>query len=137
MQLLPSIVSIWPVRKNLFKINLIFIFVFLNIWDFLINRAFFNGMVLGILMFGPNVFLWIVGTVRAAALVTLISILEFTTIAIFIAEGFELAGLAVTMKSLFWLSYLFIAGFNGFWGLKIYSQYREKKLAVKIVKGRS
>ncbi len=114
-------------EANYVKINLIFIFVFLNIWDFAVNRSFFNGMILGILMFGPAAFLWLIGTVRAAALVTLLSILEFLMIAVFLAEGFELGGLASTLKSIFWLPYLLMAAFNGFWGLKIYSEYREKK----------
>ena len=56
-------------EKNLAKINLFFIFIFLNLWDYLISREFFNGMILGLVMFGPAVFLWFVGTVRAAALV--------------------------------------------------------------------
>ena len=114
-------------EQNFVKINLIFIFVFLNIWDFAVNRSFFNGMILGILMFGPAVFLWLIGTLRAAALVTLLSILEFLMIAVFLAEGFELGGLASTLKSIFWLPYILMAAFNGFWGLKIYSEYREKK----------
>lgn len=116
-------------ERNYVKANLLFIFIFLNIWDFAVNRSFFNGMILGILMFAPTVFLWFVGTVRATAFVTLISILEFVIIAIFLAEGFELGGISVTPKTIFWLPYLVMAGVNGFWGLKIYSQYRERKEA--------
>jgi hypothetical protein len=113
--------------KNLVRINLLFIFIFLNIWDFLISREFFNGMVLGILMFGPPTFLWIVGTARAAALTTLISIFEFAVLAVFVLEGFELGGAATTLKSVFWLPYILMAAVNGFWGLKIYSEHREGK----------
>ena len=69
--------------KNLFKLNLIFVFIFLNIWDFAVNRDFFNGMILGIMMFSPAIFLWFIGTVRAAALTTLISSLEFLVLAVF------------------------------------------------------
>ena len=116
-------------EKNYSKINLIFIFVFLNIWDFAVNRSFFNGMILGILMFAPATFLWFVATVRATAFVTLISIAEFVIIAIFLAEGFELGGISVTPKTIFWLPYLVAAGVNGFWGLKNYSQFRERKKA--------
>ena len=112
-------------NKTLFKINLLFVIIFLNIWDFAINRIFFNGMVLGILMFGPSAFLWIIGTVRAAALVTLISIIEFMVLIIFVLEGLELSGVSATIKSAFWLPYLIMAGINGFAGLKIYSEYRE------------
>ena len=115
-------------ERNYVKVNLLFIFVFLNIWDFAVNRSFFNGMILGVFIFGPATFLWFVNTVRATAFITLISILEFVTIAIFLAEGFELGGISVTPKTIFWLPYLVAAGVNGFWGLKIYSNYREKKL---------
>src|SRR3989344_8341069 len=89
-------------EKNLVKINLLFIFVFLNLWDFAISREFFNGMVLGLVMFGPTAFLWLVGTMRATVLVTLISIFEFAMILIFVLEGFELGGTATTLKSVFW-----------------------------------
>ena len=118
-------------EKNLAKINLFFIFIFLNLWDYLISREFFNGMILGLVMFGPAVFLWFVGTVRAAALVTLISIFEFGVMTVFVLEGFELGGAATSLKSIFWLPYLLMAAVNGFWGLKIYSDYREKKVKVR------
>jgi len=115
-------------EKNYIKINLVFIFLFLNIWDFVINRDFFNGMVLGIIMLLPVVFLWFIGTVRAAALITLISIFEFMVMVVFLAEGFELGGVGSTLKSIFWLPYLVMAGFNGYWGLKIYTEHRENKV---------
>lgn len=114
--------------KKLLRANLVFIFIFLNIWDFVIDRHFLSAMPIGILMFGPAVFLWLVATVRAAALITLISIFEFMMIAVFVVEGFELGGTATTLKSLFWVPFLVIAGVNSYWGLKIYSEYREKKL---------
>ncbi|OGD95103.1 hypothetical protein A3F02_03395 [Candidatus Curtissbacteria bacterium RIFCSPHIGHO2_12_FULL_38_9b] len=115
-------------KNNLFKIHLLFIFIFLNIWDYAVNRTFFNGMVLGLIMFGPSSFLWFIGTVRAAALITLVSIFEFTMMMVFSLEGFGLSGASVTtLKSLFWLPYLLMAGINSFLGLKIYSEYREKK----------
>ena len=118
-------------ERNLVKINLLFIFVFLNLWDFAISREFFNGMVLGFVMFGPAAFLWLVGTMRATVLVTLISIFEFAMISIFVLEGFELGGTATTLKSVFWIPYLLMAGVNGFWGLKIYSENREKVIRNK------
>ena len=118
-------------EKNLVKINLLFIFVFLNLWDFAISREFFNGMVLGLVMFGPTAFLWLVGTMRATVLVTLISIFEFAMILIFVLEGFELGGTATTLKSVFWIPYLLMAGVNGFLGLKIYSESREKVIRNK------
>ncbi|MBI2012298.1 hypothetical protein HYS90_00015 [Candidatus Curtissbacteria bacterium] len=117
--------------KTLLKLNLLFIFIFLNIWDFLVSREFFNAMALGIVMFGPATILWLVATVRAAALVTLISIFEFMMLAVFVVEGFELGGAATTLKSLFWIPYLLMAGVNSFWGLKIYSESREKVIRNK------
>lgn len=115
-------------KKNLPKINLIFILVFLNIWDFLISREILNAMVLGVVMFAPATFLWYVGTLRAIVMLTMISIFEFTVMLIFILQGFELGGLDTTIKSIFWLPYLLMAGVNGFWGLRIYSQWRERKI---------
>ena len=115
------------VTKNLFKLNLIFVFIFLNIWDYAVNRDFFNGMILGILMFSPAVFLWFIGTVRAAALITLISTLEFLVLAVFLFQGLELSGFKSFLETSFWLPYLVVAGVNGFFGLKIYSEYREQK----------
>lgn len=117
--------------RKLVKFNLIFVLVFLNIWDFFVSREFFNGMTIGILMFGPAAFLWLVGTLRAVALVTLISIFEFMMLLVFVVEGFELGGAATTLKSLFWIPYLLMAMANGFWGLKVYSEYREKVIKNK------
>lgn len=117
-------------EKNLVKINLLFIFIFLNIWDFILNRIFFNGMVLGILMFSPAAFLWYIGKFRAVALLTLLSIFEFTVMLVFVLEGFELGGSATGVKSLFWMPYLAMAGINGFLGLKIYSEVRERKIKI-------
>lgn len=116
------------VYKNYLKINLIFIFIFLNIWDFAVSREFINAMLIGAIMFGPAAFLWVVGTLRAISLMTLLSIFEFVVMLVFIAEGFELGGAATTLKSIFWLPYLLMAAVNAFWGLRIYSEYREKKL---------
>lgn len=119
--------------KSLFKLDLIFVFIFLNIWDYAVNRDFFNGMILGILMFSPAIFLWFVGTVRAAALITLISTLEFLVLAVFLFQGLELSGFRGFLESSFWLPYLIVAGTNGFFGLKIYSEYREQKEKQKHV----
>ena len=113
--------------KNLFKLNFIFVFIFLNIWDFLVNRDFFNGMILGILMFSPAIFLWFVGTVRAAALITLIYTLGFLVLSVLFLQGLELSGFRGFLETSFLLPYLIVAGINGFFGLKIYSEYREQK----------
>ena len=113
--------------KNLVKVNLVFIFIFLNIWDFAVSRGFLNGMILGIVMFAPAAFLWFVGTFRAIALVTLISIFEFMMILVFVLQGFELGGASSTLKSVYWIPFLAMAGVNMYWGLKIYSENRDKK----------
>lgn len=108
--------------KNKAKFNLLFVLVFLNIWDFAVNRDFFNGMVMGILMFSPSAFFWLIGTVRAAAVVALISLFEFTVLSVFIIDG-----LSAGLKSVFWVPYLVMAGLNLSWGLAIYTNYRKKK----------
>ena len=112
-------VFVWSKKreKNYVKINLIFIFIFLNIWDFAVNRVFFNGMVLGILMFGPAAFLWLIGTFRAIALIILISFFEFMVMLIFIGEGLELGG--VGLKGVFWGGDLGGRGLNRLWGVKV------------------
>ena len=116
-------------EKRLVQLNLLFIFVFLVIWDFANNKQFLNAMTFGAVIFGPMAFLWFVGTFRAVALIVLISIFQFMVLLVFIAERFELSGLDSTLKSVFWLPYLLMAGINGFWGLKIYSEIKDKKLA--------
>ena len=116
--------------KRLTKANLLFMFVFLNIWDFAINRIFFNGMVLSVVMFGPIVFLWYLGKFRAVVLLTLLSIFEFVVMLIFVLQGFELGGLAITLKSVFWIPYLLMAGVNMVFGLKIYAEAKEKQSRV-------
>lgn len=115
-------------EKNYIKINLLFIFVFLVIWDFANNKQFLNAMTLGAAIFGPITFLWFVGAFRAIALIVLVSIFQFMVLLVFIAEGFELAGFESTLKSIFWVPYLIMAGVNGYWGLKIYSEMKEKRV---------
>lgn len=114
-------------EKNLTKVNLIFIVIFLNIWDFLISKELFNAMIIGTVMFAPAAILWHIGKFRMVVLVTLISIIQFVVMAVLVFEGVELSGGRVTAKSIFWLPYLAMAGVNGFWGLKIYSEKKEKK----------
>lgn len=126
---LKSFIKISKERENNYiKINLLFILIFLNIWDFAVSREVINAMLIGTVMFGPATFLWVVGTLRAISMLTLISIFEFVVMLVFIAEGFELGGAATTLKSIFWLPYLLMAAVNAFWGLRIYSEHREKKL---------
>lgn len=115
-------------EKNLVKINILFVLLFLNIWDFLISRELFNAMIIGIVMFAPQAVLWHIGKFRMVILATLISIIQFMVMAVLVFEGLELSGGRVTAKSIFWLPYLAMAGANGFWGLKIYSEKKEKKI---------
>ncbi|HSX18982.1 MAG TPA: hypothetical protein VLE91_02490 [Candidatus Saccharimonadales bacterium] len=118
-------------EKKLFQLNLFFIFIFLNTWDYVINRTFFNGMLIGLVMFTPSTFLWFVGKLRAVALMTLISIFEFIIMLIFVAEGFQLGGAAITIKSVYWIPYFVMAGVNMAVGLKIYSDVKERALKAK------
>ncbi|MCR4324064.1 MAG: hypothetical protein NUV69_00040 [Candidatus Curtissbacteria bacterium] len=119
-----------PTRKidrDLAKLNFLFIFVFLNIWDFVVSRQIFNAMTLGLVMFTPAALLWFYGTFRAIALLTLISIFEFVVMVVFVIEGFELGGAANTLKSVFWLPYLLMAAINWGVGLRIYTAYKQLK----------
>ncbi len=103
-------------------LNLLFIFVFLNVWDFALNGTFFNGMILGLVMFGPISFLWFLKRFRAVVLVTLVSLFEFMAMLVFVWEGFALSGVGYSSKSIFWIVYLAAAGINLYWGLSIYSK---------------
>lgn len=117
-------------KKNTSKMyaisNLLFVFIFLNVWDLAINKILFNGMALGAIMFLPVAFLWYVDRFRATVLVTLISIFEFMVMFVFVWEGFELSGVGYSTKSLFWVPFLLAAGINGFLGLNIYSKVKKK-----------
>ena len=114
------------VEKRLFFLNLLFIFVFLNIWDFAVNQAFFNGMIIGVVMFAPVVFLWFLSRFRATVLLTLLSIFEFVVMLVFVLEGFELGG-SLSVKSVFWLPFLILSGVNMVVGLNIYSKIKYRK----------
>lgn len=118
-------------RLNIFKFNLIFVFVFLNIWDFIISRQLFNAMVLGIVMLGPVTFLWTIRSFKASMLATLYSIFLSSVLTVFFVEGYE-PGVSWFLKMSFWLPYLVIAIINAFWGLKIYSKYRTKLKIAEI-----
>lgn len=114
-------------KPTILNLNLIFVFIFLNIWEFVLSREIFNGMILGIVIFGPVAFLWFLKRIRASMLVTFISIFEVTILAVFVIEGFEFGGAAATIKSLFWVPYLVMALVNTTYGLKIYGNYKAKK----------
>ena len=115
-------------RGTILKINLLFIFVFSNIWEFVLTGELFNGMILSFFLFGPSVFLWYVKSVRAAMLVTLISIFEVTLLVVFISQGFALVGLVASVKLISWLPYLIMAGFNAIVGLRVYARHKVGKI---------
>lgn len=122
-------------RTNwMFKANVIFVFVFLNIWDFVTSREIFNAMVLGLFMFTIPAILWLSRDFKIVMLNTLISIMEFVTLLVFVMQSFEIGGaMNGASKSLFWMPYLLLAGFNAFWGLRIYSKNKkrvEKRLKI-------
>lgn len=117
------------------KLNLAFVLVGLNVWDWVTSKELFNAMILGLLMFGLVMVLWVVGSFRAVVLATLISIFEFVILAVFILEGFEVGGASYTLKSIFWLPYLLMAATNAFWGLKIYAKRVKVHKVKKVQKG--
>ena len=109
------------------QVNLLFVLVFLNIWDYVISKELFNAMILGIIIFGIPMILWFWGSFRAVMLDTLVSILESVILVVFVMQSFELAGFSTGVsKSLFWFPYLLLAIFNALWGLRIYSRNKEK-----------
>lgn len=103
-------------------VNLAFIFIFLNIWDFAVNKLIFNGMAVGAVLFLPVAFLWYLNRFRAIVLLTMLSIFEFMVMFVFVWEGFELSGASYSAKSIFWLPFLVAAGVNGYLGLNLYSK---------------
>ncbi|MBI3342266.1 hypothetical protein HY024_04040 [Candidatus Curtissbacteria bacterium] len=111
----------------MFKLNIIFVVVFLNVWDYLTSGELINGMVLGFFMFGIPMVLWLIKDFRAAMANTFLSIMEFATLLVFMVQSFEIGGAANgAYKSLFWLPYLLLAGFNAYVGLRIYSKNKAK-----------
>lgn len=119
------------IGSNIVKFNLVFVFVFLNVWDFIISRQLFNAMVLGVVMFGPVTILWAIKTFKASMLATLYSIFLSSMLAVFFVEGYE-PGASWFLKMSFWLPYLIVAVINAFWGLRIYSKYRTKLKIAEI-----
>lgn len=115
-------------HKDYFAANLIFVLIFLNIWDFVAARQVLNGMLLGIFLFGPVMFLWFVSTIKSIVALTLLSLIEFVVLLIPVLEGLHFGVVGLNLRSLFWVPYLVMAGINCFWGLSIYSEYREKRI---------
>lgn len=110
---------------NIVKFNLFFVFVFLNIWDYIISRQLFNAMVLGIVMFAPVIFLWSIKSFKTSMLATLYSIFLSSVLSVFFVEGYE-AGAGWFVKISFWLPYLLAAVINAVWGLRIYAKYKTR-----------
>lgn len=112
-------------KRNLALLNVVFILVFLNLWDFLLSREILNAMMIGVFMFAPIAVLWFIGRLRSEVLITLISIFELVVMLVFVLQGFSLSELDLSSKTIFWIPFLVVAGFNSIWGLKFYSEYRE------------
>lgn len=115
-------------KSKIVVVNLLFVFVFLNIWEFALSREFINGMVLGVLIFGPITLLWFIKSLKSVMLATLLSIFEATILAVFVVEAFEFGGAFATLKSLYWLPYLFMAFINVVFGLGVYNAYKNGRL---------
>lgn len=113
--------------RTIFKTNILFIFVFLNIWEFIVARDLFNGMIFGLTMFGPIAFLWRLANLRASMIATFISIFEVTVLSVFVIEGFEFGGASAALKSFYWVPYLGMATVNMVVGLRIYAELRATK----------
>lgn len=109
------------------RLNLLFVIVILNLWDLALNGKISDAAVLGILMFGPVMFLWHFKTIKTVAILILISLCEFVVMLIFIFQGLVLVGFESALRALFWLPYLIAAGANCFWGLKIYTKLKAAK----------
>lgn len=120
----------WKNNRGFAIANIVFVFVFLNIWDFMTSGIIFNAMPVGAALFIPIAFLWYLDKFRATMLLTLISIFEFMLMFVFVWEGFELSGVAYSAKSIFWLPFLLAAGINGFLGLNVYAKVKKKSLLV-------
>lgn len=112
-------------KLDIVRINLIFVFVFLNIWDVIISRQLFNAMVLGIVMLAPVTILWSIKSFKASMLATMYAIFLSSVLTVFFVEGYE-PGTGWFIKMSFWLPYLAVMVINAFWGLRIYSKYKSK-----------
>lgn len=117
----------WKSVPFIVKFNLLFVLVFLNIWDFVISREFLNASVLGIIMFTPATILWLIDSFKAAMLGTLYSLFLATVLAVFFVEGYY-GGAGWFVKISFWLPYLAAAVVNAVWGLRIYGKHKRKSV---------
>lgn len=118
-------------KHNRAKINLLFIFVLLNVWDFVVSRELFNAMAIGAVAFLPITLLWFIGGFRAVVLATLISMVEFIMLIVFLIQGFEVSGFSATFKSVFWLPYFLMAALNTYWGLMVYKKKMHRSTKVE------
>lgn len=112
-------------KIDIVRFNLIFVFIFLNIWDVIISRQLFNAMVLGVVMLAPVTILWTIKSFKASMLATMYAIFLSSVLSVFFVEGFE-PGTGWFIKISFWLPYLAVSIINAFWGLRIYSRYKSK-----------
>lgn len=121
----------WKSVPVIVKFNLLFVLVFLNIWDFIISREFFNASILGIIMFAPATILWFIDSFKAAMLATLFSLFLAAILAVFFVEGYY-GGAGWLVKLSFWLPYLAVAVVNAIWGLRIYGKHKRKTVSHRL-----
>lgn len=106
--------------KDIFVVNLLFVFVFLNVWDLVISHKIFNSMAIGVFLFSVPAFLWLVSKIWSVALLTLISFVQFVIIAVLLLQGIEVSGFGITSKTVFFTPFLLMNALNMIWGLKFY-----------------
>ncbi len=113
--------------KEIFVLNLLFVFIFLNVWDLLISHKIFNAMAMGMFIFAPSLILWIFGKTWSVALVTLVSLIQFIILGVLILQGMQISGTDITLKTVFFAPFLLMAGVNMILGLSIYTKKVEAK----------
>lgn len=106
--------------KNIFVVNLLFVFVFLNAWDLAISHKIFNSMAIGVFLFSAPAVLWLVSKRWSIALLTLISFVQFVMILVLLLQGIEVSGFGITSKTIFFMPFLLMNVLNMVWGLKFY-----------------
>ena len=111
--------------KDIFAANLLFIFVFLNLWDLAISHRIFNAMAIGVFIFSGPAVLWLIGKLWAIAIVTLVSFMEVLIIAVMLLQGIQISGADITLKTIFFAPFLVMACINMVLGLRFYTKGRK------------
>lgn len=114
--------------KDIFVVNLLFVLIFLNVWDLVISHKIFNSMAIGIFLFSAPALLWLVSKIWSIALLTLISFVQLVMISVLLLQGIEVSGLGITSKTIFFTPFLAMNGLNMVWGLKFYTNFKTGKI---------